>query len=200
MTRNTHTPHILAAAALSVLAPLGCTAGEPAQAPVVGAASGQQAAATESTRLPDGLAPVPGIRQPKPGLYTAGQPQAGQWRGIADAGVATVINLRPDAELEGRDARAEVDAAGMRYVHIPVAGKEDITDQNADALASALRQADGPVLVHCASGNRVGALLALGAVRAGMPVEEAIAYGRSAGMASAEAAVRERIAQDAAAD
>ena len=136
---------------------------------------------------------VPQARQPRPTLVTGGQPAPDAWDALRREGITTVINLRPTSEQEGRDERAEVDAAGLRYVHIPVAGAADITATNADALASALREADGPVLVHCASGNRVGALLALGAARAGMPVEEAIAHGRSAGLGSAEAVVRQRL-------
>lgn len=197
---NTSSSKPLLAAALSLLGPVGCASdGSPTASASTQAAQATPAAAHDA-QLPAALADVPGIRAPKPGLYTAAQPTAAQWRGIADTGVTTVINLRPDAELEGRDERAEVGAAGMRYVQIPVAGKGDISVTNADALARSLQQADGPVLVHCASGNRVGALLALGAVRAGMPVEEAITYGKSAGLAGAEATVRERIAEGAAED
>ena len=47
------------------------------------------------------------------------------------------------------------------------------------------------MLVHCASGNRVGALIALSAADEGVPVEEALARGRAAGMTSTEARVRE---------
>ena len=144
--------------------------------------------------LPATLAQVPHVHAPRAGLYTAGQPQPGQWRAIAAAGVGTVVNLRTDAELEGRDERAEVAAAGMRYVHLPVAGEAGVTDANADALQRVLRQPHGPVLVHCASGNRAGALIALGAARTGMPEAQALALGKAAGMASTEAAVRERIA------
>ena len=193
-----HSKRNTLAAALSLLAPLACTTTDPKpnEAPPMH----HTPAAVSAAQLPAGLAEVPGIRQPQAGLYIAAQPAQAQWRAFADAGVTTVINLRPDAELEDRDERAEVGAAGLRYVQIPVAGAAGITAANADALAQALQQADGPVLVHCASGNRVGALLALGAVRAGMPVEEAITYGKSAGLTSAEATVRERIAEEAAKD
>lgn len=200
MNAPAHKHPMLAIATLSLLGPLAC-ATSAAQTASTGTQTAQDAPVADSARMPAGLAAVPGIRQPKPGLYTAGQPESAQWRGVADAGVTTVIDLRPDAETEGRDERAEVDAAGMRYVNIPVAGAGDINDANADALAQALRDADGPVLVHCASGNRVGALLAIGAARAGIPVEEAIAYGRSAGLGSgAEAVVRKQLAAPAAAE
>ena len=48
-----------------------------------------------------------------------------------------------------------------------------------------------PLLVHCASGNRVGGLLALMQARSGtMTTEQALEFGRSAGMGSTEARVR----------
>jgi uncharacterized protein (TIGR01244 family) len=131
------------------------------------------------------------LREPRPGLYTAGQPTAGDWSAIAARGVATVVNLRTAAEMQGRDEAAEVRAAGMHYIAIPVAGTDGITDANARLLRDALAAADGPVLVHCASGNRAGGLLALTEARyRGAAPEQAIALGRKAGMASTEARVR----------
>lgn len=145
-------------------------------------------------------APVPAVmpatsielRAPRPGLYTAGQPTAEDWAAIAARGVGTVIDLRAPGELKDRDEATEVRAAGLRYVSIPVAGPGGIDDANAKALRAALDEADGPVLVHCASGNRAGGLLALMQARSGeMTPEQALEFGRSAGMASTEARVRE---------
>jgi uncharacterized protein (TIGR01244 family) len=131
---------------------------------------------------------IAGLRQPRPGLYTGGQPAADTWAAMAAAGVGTVINLRPDAELAGRDEAAEVRAAGMAYHQIPVAGADGITAENADRLWALLKDAKGPVVVHCASGNRVGGLLAIAAARHGaLQPEGALALGREAGMASTEA-------------
>ena len=131
------------------------------------------------------------LREPRPGLYTAGQPAAGDWQAIAARGVTTVVNLRTASEMQGRDEAAEVRAAGMRYVEIPVAGADGITDANARLLRDALAGANGPVLVHCASANRAGALLAVSEARyGGAAPEQAIALGRKAGMASTEARVR----------
>lgn len=136
------------------------------------------------------------LHAPRPGLYTAGQPASSDWAMIAGRGVTTVINLRTPAELAGRDEAAEVGAAGMRYAEIPVDGAAGIGMEKARALRSLLDRADGPVLVHCASGNRVGALIALGAADAGASTEDAIAQGRAAGMTGAETRVRELLSQD----
>ncbi len=134
---------------------------------------------------------VPNLKQPGDRLLTGGQPDAEAWAKLAADGVTTVINLRPAAELGERDEAAEVTAAGMGYVQIPVAGAADITPENARALWTAMQQAPGKVLVHCASGNRVGALLALGAAEHGMSPEQALQYGRAAGLTGAEPRVRE---------
>lgn len=135
---------------------------------------------------------VPGFKQPTPTLVTGGQPEAGAWPVAAAQGVTTVINLRPDSELGERDEAGEVTGAGLAYRQLPVDGAGDITEANARTLWQWIQDAPGTVLVHCGSGNRVGALLAIGAAReGGMAPEAAIAYGKSAGLGSAEPKVRE---------
>ena len=134
---------------------------------------------------------VSNYRRPSPGLLTGGQPAATEWAALAAAGVRTVINLRPAAEMGGRDEAGEVAAAGLGYRELPVGGQADLTLANARALRRLLRDAEGAVLVHCASGNRVGALLALAAAAEdGVGVEQALALGRAAGMTGAEAHTR----------
>lgn len=137
------------------------------------------------------------VFNPRPGLYTAGQPAADDWAVIAAHGITTVINLRPPAEMGGRDEASEVRAAGMAYVEIPVAGGQDISADNARRLHEALQAANGPVLLHCASANRVGGLLAVSAARhEGLSLEDALKLGRDAGMRSTETAARARLAED----
>lgn len=131
------------------------------------------------------------LHEPRPGLYTAAQPAPSDWPAIAAGGVRTVINLRTEAELEGRDVGAEVRAAGMAYHAIPVAGIDGITAENASRLSALLARVDGPVLVHCSSANRAGGLLAVAAAQDGMDPEAALALGRAAGMKSTEPRVRE---------
>lgn len=140
---------------------------------------------------------IPGLRQPRTNLLIGGQPSSAAWPALGAAGVRTVINLRPDSELGGRDESAEVAAAGLIYRQIPVAGSDDITMANALALWKLIDQAEGKVAVHCASGNRVGALLALGAAQHGMDIEAAVAFGKSAGLGNAETRVREVLAAQA---
>ena len=135
---------------------------------------------------------IPNFRQPRPRLMTGGQPLAEAWRELARAGVRTVINLRPHAEMGGRDEAAEVSAAGLTYINVPVDGPTTLGASQVDALWQALGEAQGAVLVHCGSANRCGALLALAEARhGGKPAADAIAFGRDAGMTALEPVVRQ---------
>jgi len=144
---------------------------------------------------------IPNARRPLPGVLTGGQPTEAQIGELAQAGFGTVINLRSEREHADFEWEpAAVAAAGMRYVHIPIAGATDLTHRNAETLAEVLAAAsdDGrPVALHCKSGNRVGALLALESVWVGgMSVDEALALGRAAGLTRLEEATRGLLAPD----
>ncbi|MFT3756553.1 MAG: sulfur transferase domain-containing protein [Pseudoxanthomonas sp.] len=134
------------------------------------------------------------LHSPLPDLLAAGQPAPSDWVSLAAQGVTTVINLRPEEEMQGRDEAAEVAAAGMAYVQLPVAGAPDLTPAKAAELRAALAAAPGKVLLHCASANRAGALLALAKAGEGMAPTQALEIGRQAGMRSTEARVREVLA------
>ena len=163
-----------------------------AQAESPATAVAASAAPAPLQALPSGAA----LMSPRPGLYTAGQPGAEDWSALAAAGVRTVVDLRAPGELQGRDERAEVEAAGLRYVRIPVAGASAIDADKAAQLSALLSGADGAVLVHCASGNRVGGLLAVAMAQSGMGEDQALAIGRNAGMTSTEARARQVIADE----
>lgn len=139
-------------------------------------------------------ADVPHLHVPRDGLLTGGQPGREAWANLHAAGVTRVVNLRPASELEGRDEAREVQAGGMDYVQIDVAGAGDLTAGNAQRLWTSLQSGSGTVLVHCASGNRAGALLAMAAAQAGgMSPQAALEFGRAAGLTKLEPAVRERL-------
>lgn len=135
--------------------------------------------------------------QPRPQLYSAGQPSAAQLQQAAAAGITTVIDLRQPDEDRGFDETRAAERLGLRYVRIPVAGAAGLSEANARALRVALAQSQGPVLVHCASGNRAGALLALLQARDGASVDQALQFGRDAGMSSLEAPTRALLEQQA---
>jgi uncharacterized protein (TIGR01244 family) len=170
--------------------------------PVADTTSGAVARAARPTSIPndpgspdmsnsDSSPRVPGFSRPRADLLTGGQPDPADWERLRRAGVTMVVNLRTHDEMAGRDTAAEARAAGLSHVSLPIDGGDDVTAENARALWTQLGASDGVTLVHCASGNRVGALLALGAAQAGaMSPEEALDFGRSAGLASLEERVR----------
>ena len=110
--------------------------------------------------LPPSLpASLPNGHMPMDGIVTAGQPAAHQFAPLASAGVSTVIDLRAPGEARGFDEHSAAQAAGMEYHNIPVVAGA-LTTCEFDQVRQRLRAPDrGPVLVHCASANRVGAVL-----------------------------------------
>ena len=130
------------------------------------------------------------------GITAAGQPDEAALEVFADAGYATVIDLRGSGEDRGFDEAAVVEDLGLHYVTLPIAGKDAVSFDNARKLDGLLEEYPGPVLVHCASSNRVGALLALRASLDGADDEAALALGREGGLTSLESVVRERLAED----
>ena len=134
--------------------------------------------------LPNSLCPIPGVG-------TAGQPPQQAWSELAAAGFKTVIDLRPEEEPRGYDEPTAVERAGMAYVRLPVT-PATLGDSQFDELRALLRDPERrPALVHCASANRVGALmlpyLVLDEHR---PPEEAMRVAQRVGLRSAEYAAQ----------
>ena len=133
--------------------------------------------------------------EPVNGLTTAGQPNEAAFRVFAENGYRVVIDLRTEGENRGLDDPTVVESLGMKYILMPIGG-EDITFEKARELDDLLNQFDEPVLLHCASSNRVGALLALNAYAETGDAEAALEKGRVAGMRSLEPLVRKLISAD----
>lgn len=137
--------------------------------------------------------PLPMGGTPAANLLTAGQPSPADFEALAAAGLKHVINLRPSTEDAGFDEAALAAKLGLSYTVVPVAGPGELNLARTRELDTALAKSDGqPTLVHCASSNRVGALLAL---RAGwiqnQSAEQALAIGRAGGLTKMEPAVQQ---------
>ena len=120
---------------------------------------------------------------------SAGQPDVAVLSTFAAAGYVAVIDLRTDKEDRGFNEPATIMGLGMSYVSMPIGSETDINFEKAAELDKILSGFDGPVLVHCASGNRVGALFALREKANGATNEEALAAGKTAGMTGLEPVV-----------
>jgi uncharacterized protein (TIGR01244 family) len=137
---------------------------------------------------------LPNQRNPLPGVTTGGQPSQAQLEAAREAGYRTVINLRQPDERGVGDEPERVADLGLENLSIPIAGEAGLTEENTRAFARALEEAEYPVIVHCGSGNRIGALFALKAFYLdGKSGEEALEIGFEAGLTRLEDAVRERL-------
>ena len=157
------------------------------------AANAEQVAPGATSGIHVDVAKVVAAGEVKPvdGITSAGQPDEVAFRVFADAGYVAVIDMRgPDEDRGLKDEPALVEALGMDYLAFPIVGKDAINFDVARELNGLLETFDGPVLVHCASGNRVGALLALRHNLAGASIDETMAYGKDAGMTRLEPLVR----------
>ena len=131
---------------------------------------------------------IPNLLKVESGVWSAGQPAAGDWAGLVATGVRAVVNLRPAAEQPGVDEGAAVRSQGLDYHEFPVSSPADFAPARVAAFTElvARLRAEG-VLVHCGSGNRVGAMFALGHAREpGVTLDAALEYGRRAGLSSLE--------------
>lgn len=133
---------------------------------------------------------------PSQGMSTSGQPDESALRVFVESGYAAVIDLRTEGEDRGIDEKAVVEDLGMNYESLPIT-RSDITYEKAAALDELIASYDEPVLVHCGSADRVGALMALRASAGGADDEGAIEVGKQAGLTSAEreAIVRKEFAE-----
>ena len=113
---------------------------------------------------------------------------------IAEAGIEHIINLQPDSALSF-DEKSAVEAAGIHYTHLPISGADDLKQVNLLAFDKALRAHHGKkTLLHCGSGNRVGACMALraGWLR-GRKMDTAMERGKQHGLTGLEEEVRMRL-------
>lgn len=141
-------------------------------------------------------APVPGLvgsgppavsaarfRAVDAGVAISGKPSDDALREAAAQGYRTVVDLRMDEESKDPGEEGKLVASlGMRYVRVPVA-RGSLEAEQADSLAAAIApEGSEPVLIHCASGQRAGALWGLYlAKHRGRTPEEALAVADAVG-------------------
>ena len=105
-----------------------------------------------------------------PGLSVTGRLDRPDIEALAQAGVRTIVNNRPDGEDPGQlpaaEARRLAEALGIAYHHIPITAAT-LSRGDVDAFAATLRDAPAPVVAHCRSGTRSTLLWALSQMREG---------------------------------
>ena len=124
------------------------------------------------------------FHQVDPGLARGSQPDAYGVASLAGRGFRTVVSLRHDDKERDR-----VEAAGMRYVEIPMKigafGAPVPTDaQVREFLAAVTDSASRPAFVHCHHGrDRTGVMVALYRVKvSGWAPEDAVREAEECGL------------------
>lgn len=166
---------VLAVASLACATPPG-TAGKASRRPGTSPDSAQV------------LALLGGVRNatcPLPGVATGGQPTADHLDKLRRAGFKTVLDLRPAEEPRGYDEPAAARRAGLSYRHLPI-GHAGVPDSTFDAFRALMADARSqPLLVHCASGNRVGpVMIAWLVLDRGWDWDRAVEMAKSGGLRS----------------
>jgi tyrosine-protein phosphatase SIW14 len=103
---------------------------------------------------------VPNFHQVNESLFRGGQPSEEGLRSLAKLGVKTIVDLRMSRRIRDWESKA-VAALGMRYVHLPLYGKETPSRKDIEKAFSVLEDAERwPVFVHCREGkDRTGMIV-----------------------------------------
>jgi len=137
------------------------------------------------------LSSIKNLQQPNNSQFASGQPKAQEFTALKEAGIQHIINLRPVSETPDLNEEKIVTDNNMRYHNIPIASIADLTQENVATLDKLLKQIGSEkTLLHCASGNRVGAMMALRANwLQGKSAEDSLAIGESFGLTRLKPAV-----------
>jgi uncharacterized protein (TIGR01244 family) len=142
--------------------------------------------------LEHSLRELPNARFPAANKVVSGALDASQIALLPGAGIRHVVNLRPPEENPTFDEARSVEDQGLEYHALPIEGAQSLTLENVQALERILEEiGDEPALLHCSSGNRVGALIAIRAAWVqGKSTEEALEIGERWGLKQLEEPVR----------
>lgn len=102
----------------------------------------------------------------------------------ARLGVKHIINNRPEHESDDQTPGAVIEQAakeaGLGYTAIPV-GHGGFSQDQVDAMVTALAQAEGPILAYCRSGTRSTLLWALARASQGESAGQLVPVAAAAG-------------------
>ena len=115
-------------------------------------------------------------------ILTGGQLTRADLQLAKQRGVRTVVTLRTPGEVEW-DEHLVASDLGLTFVEIPFRAPEDLTDDVFEQGRLTLENAERPMIMHCGSANRVGALwLPWRVLDGGLDVEAALAEAKQVGL------------------
>ena len=124
------------------------------------------------------------FRQLTERVYASPQIGLAEVAEAARAGFGLIINNRPedesDDQVPGPQIAAAAEAAGLRYVTIPVT-HAGFSETQVSAMAQALASTEAPVLAYCRSGTRSTLLWALAEASRGQSPHALAAAANQAG-------------------
>ncbi len=142
------------------------------------------AAAPVLAQIPESADPaaIPNYKVVRPGIATAGQPTPEALGKLKEQGFKTVINLRVETEPGAKEEAEIVKSQGLQYFSVPIT-PATLSQEKVDEVAKLLADPKaGPILFHCGSANRVGAVWTVIEAQRGKSYEEAEAEGRKIGL------------------
>jgi protein tyrosine phosphatase (PTP) superfamily phosphohydrolase (DUF442 family) len=91
---------------------------------------------------------------------TGGQPTEQAFAKIAASGFRSVLSLRTSGEgIDLKKERSLVEETGLRYFNIPVVSSAPRAEQADEFMRLVKEKSNHPMLINCASANRVGAFM-----------------------------------------
>lgn len=119
---------------------------------------------------------IPHVLCVEQNFTTGGQPSVNAYAKLASNGFRSVLNLRTAQEgVSLEEEKSAVEKAGMRYINIPVISSAPTPGQVNEFLTVVKDKSLQPMLIHCASANRVGAFwLIYRSLEEGWPQEKAL--------------------------
>ncbi|OZB04268.1 MAG: hypothetical protein B7X54_08220 [Idiomarina sp. 34-48-12] len=149
-------------------------------------------------KIPVAVADVPNIHHPNAQHFTSGKPSKEDLVKLKEQGVTAVINLLTDNDMNNDDQEAQwAQELGLDYYRVPVGGPSDLTRESVADFDRALSATQNQTtLIHCASSNRVGAMMALhSAWFENATKEQALQTGRDYGLKSLETPVQKLLSE-----
>jgi tyrosine-protein phosphatase SIW14 len=128
---------------------------------------------------------VPNFWKVNDHVYRGAQPTDAGFQFLARLGIRTIVDLRLLGEHSQAAEQKIVEAAGMRYVSLPMAGMSTPDQEQVSRVLAILDDPDaGPVFLHCQRGaDRTGALIACYRIgHDGWQNKKALSEARSLGM------------------
>jgi len=119
--------------------------------------------------------------------FLAGQPTAEDIPLLKEKDIQLIINLRTEDEDLGFEEKKVIEEAGIKYTNIPFTSGT-LTDEKIEKIRGLLRDTNNqPMMMHCGSANRVGAVwLIYRVLDEGWKYEDALEDAKSVGLKSAE--------------